>query len=146
MQNANPIIGFFGVMKWGYQRMTSFFCNEQKLVINVRFKNFKNMKSAKISFKDLIKSKTPVLVDFAAEWCQPCKMQKPILQRLASEEGDKIKIITIDVDRNSAVAQKYKIMSVPTLAIFKNGEIVYRQSGVHQLIQLKELVEKFREN
>lgn len=107
---------------------------------------FLKMKSAKISFKDLIKSKTPVLVDFAAEWCQPCKMQKPILQRLASEDGNKIKIITIDVDRNSAVAQKYKVMSVPTLAIFKNGEIVYRQAGVHQLIQLKELVEKFKEN
>ncbi|MGE5356726.1 MAG: thioredoxin [Deltaproteobacteria bacterium] len=101
------------------------------------------MKSAKISFKDLIKSKTPVLVDFAAEWCQPCKMQKPILQKLASEEGGNIKIITIDVDKNQAVAQKYKVMSVPTIAIFKSGEIVYRQSGLHQLSQLKELVDKF---
>jgi thioredoxin 1 len=101
------------------------------------------MKTAKISFKDLIKSKTPVLVDFAAEWCQPCKMQKPILQKLASEEGDKIKIITIDVDKNPAVSQKYKVMSVPTLAIFQNGEIVYRQSGVHQLAQLKDLVAKY---
>lgn len=101
------------------------------------------MKTAKISFKDLIKSKTPVLVDFAAEWCQPCKMQKPILQKLASEEGDKIKIITIDVDKNPAVSQKYKVMSVPTLAIFQNGEIVYRQSGVHQLAQLKDLVTKY---
>lgn len=101
------------------------------------------MKTSKISFKDLIKSKTPVLVDFAAEWCQPCKMQKPILQKLASEEGDKIKIITIDVDKNPAVSQKYKVMSVPTLAIFQNGEIVYRQSGVHQLAQLKDLVTKY---
>jgi len=101
------------------------------------------MKTAKISFKDLIKSKTPVLVDFAAEWCQPCKMQKPILQKLASEEGDKIKIITIDVDKNPAISQKYKVMSVPTLAIFQNGEIVYRQSGVHQLAQLKDLVTKY---
>ena len=101
------------------------------------------MKTAKISFKDLIKSKTPVLVDFAAEWCQPCKIQKPILQKLASEDGDKIKIITIDVDKNPSISQKYKVMSVPTLAIFQNGEIVYRQAGVHQLSQLKDLVTKY---
>ena len=101
------------------------------------------MKTAKISFKDLIKSKTPVLVDFAAEWCQPCKMQKPILQKLASEDGDKIKIITIDVDKNPSISQKYKVLSVPTLAIFQNGEIVYRQAGVHQLSQLKDLVTKY---
>jgi thioredoxin 1 len=101
------------------------------------------MKTAKISFKDLIKSKTPVLVDFAADWCQPCKIQKPILQKLASEDGDKIKIITIDVDKNPSISQKYKVMSVPTLAIFKNGEIVYRQAGVHQLSQLKDLVTKY---
>ena len=104
------------------------------------------MKKAKISFKDLIKSKTPVLVDFAADWCQPCKMQKPILQKLASEEGGRIKIITIDVDKNPAISQKYKVMSVPTLAIFQNGDVVYRQAGVHQLGQLKELVNKFAEN
>ncbi len=101
------------------------------------------MKTAKISFKDLIKSKTPVLVDFAAEWCQPCKIQKPILQKLASEDGDKIKIITIDVDKNPSISQKYKVMSIPTLAIFQNGEIVYRQTGVHQLSQLKDLVTKY---
>lgn len=101
------------------------------------------MKTAKISFKDLIKSKTPVLVDFAAEWCQPCKTQKPILQKLASEDGDKIKIITIDVDKNPSISQKYKVMSIPTLAIFQNGEIVYRQTGVHQLSQLKDLVAKY---
>ncbi len=101
------------------------------------------MRKKKLSFKDLIKSKTPVIVDFSAEWCQPCKIQKPILQRLAKEEAGKIKIITIDVDRNQAISQKYKIMSVPTLAIFKNGEVLYRQAGVHQLNQLKQLVDKF---
>ena len=101
------------------------------------------MKKAKISFKDLINSATPVLVDFAADWCQPCKMQKPILQKLASEDGDKIKIITIDVDKNPAISQKYKVMSVPTLAIFKRGAVVYKQAGVHQLSQLKDLVAKY---
>jgi len=103
-----------------------------------------NMKRVKTSFKDLINGAGPVLVDFAADWCQPCKIQKPILHNPASEEGDKIKIITIDVDKNPSVAQKYKVMSVPTLAIFKRGKIAYRQSGVHQLAQLKELVEKYQ--
>ena len=101
------------------------------------------MKSKKVSFKDLINSKTPVIVDFAADWCQPCKIQKPILQKLAKEEGGRVKIITIDVDRNKAIAQKYKIMSIPTLAIFKGGKIMHRQTGVHQLGMLKQLVDKF---
>lgn len=101
------------------------------------------MRKKKVSFKDLIKSSTPVIVDFAAEWCQPCKMQKPILQKLAKESVGKVKIITIDVDKNQAISQKYKVMSVPTIAIFKNGKVMHRQSGVHQLGQLKQLVEKF---
>jgi len=102
------------------------------------------MRKKKVSFKELIKSKTPVLVDFSAEWCQPCKIQKPILQRLAKEEAGNVKIITIDVDRNPAIAQKYRIMSVPTLALFKNGEMLYRQSGVHQIGQLKQLISKYK--
>ncbi len=101
------------------------------------------MKKKKVSFKDLINSKTPVIVDFAADWCQPCKIQKPILQKLAKEEAGRVKIITIDVDRNKAVAQKYNIMSVPTLMIFKAGKTMHRQAGVHQLSQLKDLVNKF---
>ena len=101
------------------------------------------MRKKKVSFKDLIKSKVPVIVDFSSDWCQPCKIQKPILQRLAKEVGNKVKIITIDVDRNQAVAQKYRIMSVPTLMIFKNGEVLYRQAGVHQLNRLKQLIDKF---
>ncbi len=101
------------------------------------------MKKRKVSFKDLINSKKPVIVDFAAEWCQPCKMQKPILQRLAKEESGKIKIITVDIDKNKSVAAKYQIMSVPTIVIFKEGKIVHRQSGVHQLAILKDLVSKF---
>jgi len=101
------------------------------------------MKKKKVSFKDIINSKTPVIVDFAAEWCQPCKMQKPILQKLAKEESGRVKIITIDVDRNKSVSQKYKIMSVPTLMIFKAGKVMHRQSGVHQLGQLKSLINQF---
>jgi thioredoxin 1 len=102
--------------------------------------------SKKASFKDIISSSKPVLVDFAAEWCGPCKMQKPILQQLVTRIGGKAKVITIDVDRNRPIAQKYQIMSVPTLAIFKDGKMVWRESGVKQLNQLESLLGKYAES
>jgi thioredoxin 1 len=71
-----------------------------------------------------------VIVDFHAAWCSPCKMQTPILKEVATELGDKVRIIKIDVDQNSEIAGKYGIQSVPTLIIFKNGKLVWRQSGV----------------
>ncbi len=92
------------------------------------------------TFNDIINSDKPVLVDFSAEWCGPCKMMGPILKDVARELGDKVRIIKIDVDRNPAVAQKYQIMSVPTLMIFKNGKMLKRQSGVMQAPQLVQLV------
>ncbi|MFN3554961.1 MAG: thioredoxin [Bacteroidales bacterium] len=82
------------------------------------------------NFQNIINGSTPVLVDFYATWCQPCKMQAPILQEFAREVGDKIRVIKIDVDKNPAVAQQYQIQGVPTLALFKQGQIVWRQSGV----------------
>ena len=87
-------------------------------------------------FSELINSDKPVLIDFSAEWCGPCKMMAPILKEVAGAVGDKARILKIDVDRNQDIARKYGIVSVPTLMIFKNGEVVFRQSGVMQAAQI----------
>ena len=82
------------------------------------------------NFETIINDTKPVIVDFHALWCGPCKVQSPILKELAAELGDRVKVIKIDVDQNSAISSQYQIQSVPTLIVFKNGTPVWRQSGV----------------
>ena len=88
------------------------------------------------NFDSVIHDNRPVIVDFHALWCSPCKMQSPILKEIATDLGDKIKVIKIDVDQNSEIASRYNVQSVPTLIIFKNGKLVWKQSGVVSKNQL----------
>ncbi len=92
------------------------------------------------NFGALINGDKPVLVDFFATWCGPCKMQSPILESLKKDIGDTASIIKIDVDKNQQLAHKYQIKGVPTLMIFKQGRIIWRKSGVVQAHELERLL------
>lgn len=88
-------------------------------------------------FTEIINSEQPTLVDFFATWCGPCKMMHPVLEQLKEELGDKIRILKLDVDKNEVLSQQFRIQSVPTLMLFKKGEVVWRQSGAMRINGLR---------
>ena len=96
----------------------------------------------KSSFKDIINSDTPVLVDFHADWCGPCKTLAPILKSVKDELGDTVKIVKIDVDKNQPLASQFQVRGVPTMILFKNGKQLWRQSGVMQKNDLISIIKQ----
>ena len=96
------------------------------------------------SFSEVINSDKLVLVDFSAEWCGPCKMMAPILKQLKDAIGENATIIKVDVDKNPAISGPYNISGVPTLILFRNGQVLWRQSGVVPFTHLKSVIEQYR--
>ena len=95
------------------------------------------------NFETLISDNKPVLVDFYADWCRPCQMMAPLLEDVKSQIGDQATIIKINVDENQALAAQYGIQSIPSLLIFKQGEVVWREVGVHRPTELMAALKKF---
>lgn len=95
------------------------------------------------TFNDVISGEGLVLVDFFATWCQPCKMMHPVLEQVKAALGDKIRIIKVDVDKYQDTAMEYRIQSVPTLILFRKGEVLYRQSGAMSRADLLALLDPF---
>lgn len=94
-------------------------------------------------FQELIQSERPVLIDFFATWCQPCKVQSSVLNSVKEKIGDKARIVKIDVDQFPTIASENGVRGVPTLAIFKNGELLWKESGVHDVNSLVGLLERY---
>ena len=94
-------------------------------------------------FQDIVSSSTPTLVDFYATWCGPCKMMHPVLDQLKNEMSETVRILKIDVDKNPDLAEKFKVRGVPTLILFKDGKLLWRESGAFPLATLKQKIGGF---
>lgn len=95
-------------------------------------------------FQELINSERPVLIDFFATWCQPCKVQSSVLNSVKENVGDAARIVKIDVDQFPSIAAQYGVRGVPTLAIFKKGELLWKESGVHDVNTLTQLLNQYK--
>ena len=95
-------------------------------------------------FQEIINSERPVLIDFFATWCQPCKVQSSVLTSVKDNIGDGARIIKVDIDQYPSIAAEYGVRSVPTIAVFKNGELLYKQSGVHDVNTLNGLLNQYK--
>lgn len=95
------------------------------------------------SFNNLINGDKPILVDFFATWCGPCKMMHPVLEELSGKYGEIIRIVKIDIDKNQQLAAAYNVRSVPTLMIFDKGELKWRESGARSSAELSSMIDKF---
>ena len=94
-------------------------------------------------FQELIESERPVLIDFFATWCQPCKVQSSVLNSVKEQVGEKARIVKIDIDQFPSIANEYNVRGVPTLVVFKNGEMLWKESGVHDVNSLVGVINQY---